>query len=248
MKRFIFFGIISLLTISCGDTLVIDPTPLPPPPIKQTVNWNLIRGFYPGTNTPNSYTLEVYVDGKLSRSITAENGTSVSDMYDQYLEVGNMVQIGYTVAEDENGNRIVPDICETGGSIATITFSSLPEDDPFFKPASQKTDKITVKTCLTVRDVGAKISSVRLMNASGTRATFEVVATEKVQCVFEYGTESRNYTMSGIPERSFNYSTHMISAGNVTPLTAGTTYYGRAVVVDDAGTPYFSKEIVWTQQ
>lgn len=89
------------------------------------------------------------------------------------------------------------------------------------------------------------IDSVWTMNYSKTWMTVRVLNLKEVKCqaVALYGTQSGVYTHTGRKEESFNWHSHHLRIGNVTPLVPNTLYYIKVNAWDEQGNKYEYPEI-----
>jgi hypothetical protein len=250
MKNNRLFAILILMALFVGcNEFVITTEPDFDVFERPVADWSLDSVDINGNGTYDRYTLRLFLDGQLEQEIVAEGGSSVQTLFDQYSTISKYMNITYDIMEDAEGNRIIPDVCETGGSIITVRMQSLPENAPFVRPESQKSAVIgNVRTCQTVKDTSSPITSVQFDGFdSDGNAVISITATRPTSGVVEYGlSPTAPFPFRGIMEPSFNYTDHTLRAGNVVPLQPATTYYARVVVRTQEGYTFFSDIVSFT--
>lgn len=138
----------------------------------------------------------------------------------------------YEAPLDENKNNIYGvDLVVTSGSGDTFR-----EDMAFY------IDDVIDESTPVVASI---IDSVWTMNHTATWMTVRVLNLKEVKCqaVALYGTQSGVYTHTGRKEESFDWHSHHLRIGNVTPLAPNTLYYIKVKAWDEGGNEYTYPEI-----
>lgn len=191
-------------------------------------------------------------EGDTLASYHVDGGTIVGDLEDAYKDLSRFLDISYEVLKDNNGDRVRPDRCDTGGAIIDVTFKQKP--NPFliqYAPGAKENHTQRVFTCTSYTEAESPdsiIDSVAIRSVGTDRIGVNLYSEVKCQAYIRYGfyMHPDSLKMQGVEERSFNYNNHQLTAGNAEPMLPGRRYYLQAVATDQNGKVHTSKLITAT--